>query len=256
MSDRHARSPKAGQRSPIAKKEERVLLSQRSNYRTGASSKPKFGSTTRDSSNGRRTENKVKTFEMSFKSQRGESKLDPIMRQSADFRVRKMKKKLSPTERVSRKSMQLLHSMNSRIVVNEKKKRKAELENMETPNYPVNPAYKDLIQSSLRRNLSKAVQAQKKKTILFSQKDAEIENYERKQEEIVNKSIYQFKMNSPIPADEKLKEKFKFFYKSYNYNANTKCHMTYDGLDANTEGKTKMTPKLYDYCVIMRKHNE
>ena len=80
LSDRHARSPKATQRSPIAKKEERILLSQRSNYRSGLSSKPKFGSTTRDSSNGRRTENKGKILEMSFASPRGESKLDPSLR--------------------------------------------------------------------------------------------------------------------------------------------------------------------------------
>ena len=75
-------------------------------------------------------------------------------------------------------------------------------------------------------------------------------------EDRVDERIYQFRMNSPIPADEKLKEKFKYFYKSYNYNANTKCHMTYDGLDANTEGKTIMTPKLTDYCAMVRKHNE
>ena len=148
--------------------------------------------------------------------------------------------------------MQMLRSMNHRITLIKKKDivdEDFEVEEQIKPDFKVNSAYTELVSLTMRRNIGKAL-LQRKRT--FKTEEDEVQKYERKMKSSQNYSIYG--ITNPVPEPE-LNNKFKYFYKAYNYKANTKRYITYDDTEV-PEIKTKPSPHLTDYCEMVKKHNE
>ena len=146
----------------------------------------------------------------------------------------------------------MLRSMNHRITLIKKKDivdEEQEEEEYAKPDFKVNPAYTELVSLTMRRSIGKAL-LQRKRTLKTEEDEVKI--YETKMKNSQNYSIYG--ITNPVPEPE-LKDKFKYFYKAYNYNANTKRYITYDSTEV-PEIKAKSSTHLTDYCEMVKKHNE